>query len=532
MLVMIFLASSSFGQGLENFNNYAGSSGTYTSGTFVGQDGSTWSYTQCRSDRAIVAPSPCLGKGRNPTANVTSGLLLNGCGTLSFDYKQGFSSAVNLNVLVNDLVIGNVTSPGGTGDTANVHNSGPILVNASGSFILKFKQADSLTSGQVTIDNVTWTANSGGPLPEPTNYPTSFTATPSPFMVGLTWVDATGAQAPGAYLILASDQNNITAPVDGTPIPTDANLADGHGALNILQGAQSGSFGSLPSNKTFYFKIFPYTNSGSLINYKTDGTAPSASALTPPTVIIDSIHFTNKTFSNWILKNVTGPQVWSIDSIHLAGNPFSSMSGYSGSAIVNEDWLISPSMNFNNYNNEALSFVSAYKYTGSPLELFISKDYDGVGNPGDYTWTPLSANWSAGNFVWTPSGSINLSATNGASVYIGFKYTSDATAASTWELDDIVITGDLLIGMNEKTANEAGFSVTPNPASDKCNLKFNSTGNKEIRMISVIGNSVLEATTNQMSYSLDIHSLSPGIYFIQVTMPESKSTQVSKLIVQ
>lgn len=146
--------------GVENFNNYVGTSGTFSDGTFLGQDGSTWSYSQCRSDRAIVVPSPCLAKGRNPTGKVVSGSISTGCGTLNFDYKQGFSTAVNLNVFVNDLLVANVTSPGGSTDTANVHNSGQIFVNIPGSFVLKFKQADSLTSGQVTIDNVSWTSYS------------------------------------------------------------------------------------------------------------------------------------------------------------------------------------------------------------------------------------------------------------------------------------------------------------------------------------------------------------------------------------
>jgi hypothetical protein len=372
----------------------------------------------------------------------------------------------------------------------------------------------------------------GAPNPEPTNYPTSFSATPSPFTINLTWIDATGAQLPATYLIKASTQNNIVAPVDGVPVADDGNLADGSGALNVNQGVQAGAFGNLLSNHQYYFKIFPYTNAGTNCNYKTDGTAPSATATTPTTVIIDSIHFTNKTFSNWIVKNVTGTQVWSIDSIHSAGNPFASMSGYSGASFENEDWLISPAMNFNNYNNEILTFVSAYKYTGAPLEALISNDYDGATNPGDFNWTALTPTWSAGNFVWTPSGPVNVSGTSGTHVYIGFKYTSDATASSTWELDDIVITGDVLQGISDKVASEGGFSVNPNPASGKCSLKFNSEGNKEIRVVSVVGNTVMETATDQINYTMSLNSLAPGIYFVQVTMPDAKTTQVRKLIIQ
>lgn len=386
-----------------------------------------------------------------------------------------------------------------------------------------------------TVGLINNNQNLGGtPDPEPTNYPTAFTATPAPFSVGLSWIDATGAQLPATYLILASDQNNITSPVDGTPVADDENLADGSGALNISQGVQSCAFSSLPPNKHYYFKIFPYTNAGTNSNYKTDGTPPSADAITPNSRIIDSIHFTSKTFSNWIVKNVTGAEVWVIDSIHgVNGSPCGKMNGYAGGfPLVNEDWLISPAMNFNNYNNEVLTFMSAYKFTGAPLEALISNDYDGLTNPGDFTWTPLTATWSAGNYVWTSSGSVDVSGTSGQHVYIGFKYTSDATAASTWELDDIVITGDLINGINEKTPGDAGFSVTPNPASGAAYLRFTTEGTREIRVISVTGSTVLAATTDQKNYSLDLRSILPGVYFVQVSMPGAKTMQTRKLIVQ
>ncbi len=531
LISLIFLLSGflAIGQGNENFTNYPETANAYHDGTFIGMDGSTWSYTQSRGDSVIVAPSPTFGKKRPMTSKIISGTLHNGCGTISFDYKQPFTTAVNLDLFVNGLLVKNVTSAA----QGTLYNSGPISVNTPGDFTLMFKQADSSNSGQVTIDNVIWTGYSGGPAPEPTNYPTSFAATPSPFTINLAWIDATGAQLPAAYIVLASDQSNIAAPVDGTPIPDDANLADGSGALNILQGLQVAAFGNLPAGKQYFFKIFPYTNSGALINFKTDGTAPSSAATTANTVIIDSLHFTNKTFSNWILKNVTGAEVWVVDSIHgINGGPCGKMSGYAGQANVNEDWLISPPMNFNMYLNEILTFQSAYKYTGAPLEALISNDYDGATNPGDFTWTPLTATWSAGNYAWTPSGAIDISAINGTQVYVGFKYTSDAIAASTWELDDIVITGDKIIGINEKTSSEGGFTVMPNPAAGKCTLTFNNAGNKEIRVISIVGNTVMELSTDQMNSSLNLSTLSPGVYFVKVMIPESKTTQIRKLIVQ
>ena len=78
---ILFLSQLSFSQGLENFANYPETGNAYHDGTFLGQDGSTWSYTQSRGDSVIAAPSPTLGKNRTPTSEVTSGSI---AGVLEF----------------------------------------------------------------------------------------------------------------------------------------------------------------------------------------------------------------------------------------------------------------------------------------------------------------------------------------------------------------------------------------------------------------------------------------------------------------
>jgi Secretion system C-terminal sorting domain len=123
--------------------------------------------------------------------------------------------------------------------------------------------------------------------PEPTNHVTVFIVEHDPTnglsQLNNQWTDAAGGQLPDAYLIKASDTGfgDITAPVDGTPKTDDTDFADGSGAVNIVHGSK-GSYNwlSLNSGTTYYFKIYPYMNSGSLINYKIDGSVPSGSAET------------------------------------------------------------------------------------------------------------------------------------------------------------------------------------------------------------------------------------------------------------
>lgn len=162
MIILACLASIQagmlMGQGFESFDNFQGGSGSYASGSFTGTDGSEWTYFQCRGDKFINAPTPCLGKKRNPLSRLSSGLIHNGCRKIVFSYRQAFSSAVNLNLLLNGTLVRNITTAGGYGDTAEVHTTDSIEVNLAGDFRIEFRQADSLNSGQVCIDDVGWTS--------------------------------------------------------------------------------------------------------------------------------------------------------------------------------------------------------------------------------------------------------------------------------------------------------------------------------------------------------------------------------------
>ena len=155
-------ASAASAAGLENFANFPVTGSTYTNGTFLGQDGSTWTFVSCRGDKIIGTPrTPGLDKGAIPAANVASGTIGSGCGSLSFDWMQFATGSVNLDVLVNDTVRHTIT--GGVIKVTNHVDA--LAINVGGNFTLKFQQ-NNFQAGQVAIDNVAWTSY-GGAAPEP-----------------------------------------------------------------------------------------------------------------------------------------------------------------------------------------------------------------------------------------------------------------------------------------------------------------------------------------------------------------------------
>lgn len=105
---------------------------------------------------------------------------------------------------------------------------------------------------------------------EPTNHVTSFACgSETVSSITVTWTDA-AKTTPDGYIIKGSDvgYSSIATPVDGVT-ETWSTLVH-----TVSQGTQSYTFTGLADNTTYYFKIYPYTNSGTDINYKTDETVP------------------------------------------------------------------------------------------------------------------------------------------------------------------------------------------------------------------------------------------------------------------
>jgi hypothetical protein len=155
LMAMSFVGWS---QGNETFNNFTATGTTYSNGTFQGQDGSTWTYVQCRGDYEITGKAIMIGRNRDPQSNFYSGTISNGIGQISFDYMQAFTNNVNLNILVNDVVVGNVTS---SAEQGVIKSSGPITVNVANNVVIKFISVTN-NDGQVVVDNIIWTAFGGG----------------------------------------------------------------------------------------------------------------------------------------------------------------------------------------------------------------------------------------------------------------------------------------------------------------------------------------------------------------------------------
>ena len=270
--------------------------------------------------------------------------------------------------------------------------------------------------------------------PEPSNYPTAFTATAnSAFAITTDWIDATGAQLPSGYLILANLTGTFTAPVDGTPVADDTDMSDGEGAMNIAYGVETYQWTGLSESTQYFFIIYPYSNSASSIDYKTDGTPPTDDATTNDAntdLIISEVadprdHYQGRFVELYNLGTSSidfGTDVWylvkqsnggSYSHVQLSGTlpvggtyvvgyndgNFSGVYGFSAD-------LYSGVITGNGDDGYFLYF-GGDEVSGTLIDAYGVADEDGSGKPWEYTDTKAvrlrsittpNANWTAGEW--------------------------------------------------------------------------------------------------------------------------------------
>jgi len=221
---------------------------------------------------------------------------------------------------------------------------------------------------------------------EATNHFSSFSSVPTSNSINLSWTDASGAQLPDGYLILAYDMNNYFVPVDGSEYVTDTILSDGTAILNTPHtDPNSHTFNNLISTKTYYFTSYSYIGSGASRNYKINGTVPQTNAtVSNPLVAEPTNHITN--FAAGTVTQSTAELTWT-DAIPGSQAP----SGYlliannsntftnpsdgvtytddmilsDGSAVMNLTYAGANNHSFNGLNSNTGYYFRMYPYNGT-----------------------------------------------------------------------------------------------------------------------------------------------------------------------
>lgn len=146
-------------------------------------------------------------------------------------------------------------------------------------FTISIKQNG--TTDYAGIDRIRLIGNIIIPHPEPSEYPGNLHQTTAfPQGLGVSWNEAEGIQLPDFWLLQLTENQSFTDPIDGVEFPADNDLSDGNLAIKLSAETLSYQFYGLNPSTTYSLRIIPYSNSGSLANYKIDEDIPEIQAST------------------------------------------------------------------------------------------------------------------------------------------------------------------------------------------------------------------------------------------------------------
>ncbi|HLS31455.1 MAG TPA: T9SS type A sorting domain-containing protein [Flavobacteriaceae bacterium] len=540
-LFAFLMVTIGFAQGHETFDNFDEPETSYETGTFIGQDGSTWNYVEARGDtqaeieegnKAIM-----LGRNRTPDAELTSGTLQNGIGTLMFTYMQAFSSDVELEVYVNDDLVYTATSDGQQGEAITTDE---IVVNAEGDFTLRFFNPN---GGQVSIDDIIWTGTSDETtlnITSPSDghvYPPEVLAT---IQFNITNFDiSTDADAGDGdgYVQYQIDEGDFNNHFTTQAIELDELTAPGeHEVVLRLVDNDGDPIDGLTDSVTFFLSEYIEV---STIGELREGTLDGYYTLTGEAVLTYQQNFRNQKY----IQDDTGAIL--IDDnpgvITTTYNRYDGITGITGVLNKNnglmqfqpmhdtdaatstnnsivpiiisiEDLMSDPDA----YESQVIAFENVrFDLADDEVEFETGHNYTLI-DENDNT-TTMRTNFFDADYIGDP-------------IPTGFQDAMVGIAARFYEDGQIFIrdTDDLEgTPLSTESFDKNEVSVYPNPASNVLNIALE--GKAQVEIYSILGKRVVQ-TEVQNQKAIAVDNLISGVYLVKIIQDGKAVTK--KLIIQ
>jgi hypothetical protein len=412
---------------LETFD-LSNATASYGDNSFTGDMGFTWSFVHSRDegDFAIDGKGLMLRRADEPSS--LSATIPGGIGSFSVDTRKAFTGNTQrkIELVINGGVVEQFEPAFGDGADNTVIPFVVENINTAGNveFMLRLYGANG--NQQMVIDNIRWTSYSGDGNTPPAI--TNITQTPATDITSSTTVSVSAD---------VTDTDGTVEQVElrwGTATGSHPNTI----VMNVGTGNTYTTATDIPaqtSGITVYYVVYAEDDDG-------DSSVSGERNYTVQDPLTTTLPYTN-TFDTRLgevyVYNASGPtRTWAHRT--AADNGYAEMNGFGGSPLE-EDWLILPGINMNDYETIMMTFDTYWQYgeddENNYLKLLYSTDYAGIGNTAEATWHELSFNVSSTSQAWVESGNIDLSDISGEKVYIAFKYHYGTGKYRLWRVDNI-----------------------------------------------------------------------------------------------
>ena len=169
----------------------------------------------------------------------------------------------------------------------------------------------------------------------------------------------------------------------------------------------------------------------------------------------------------------------------------------SGTKHVTESWLVSPKISLEGATDPELTFDHVQRYAGTAsteLTVWVSA------NNGAWEQVTVPTYSTGNDWTFVNSGKISLSKYIGSVVKIGFKYTSSASAAATWEIKNFSV-----VDNNSETPAPVQLTMSDITCSAKTEnsltFSWEAVANATGYQVSTDGGSTYGATQTETTYT-------------------------------
>lgn len=405
------------------------------------------------------------------------------------------------------------------GQLITVNFSGVAGVDDNADFAIRvILTGASSAAGNNRLDNIRISGSQPGAVSPPADFAA---ATVSVSQIDLAWV----LNSNNNPVLIAWSADGVFGNPSGSYDLNDP--ITGGGTVIYIGSGTSFAHEDLNAGTPYYYKAWSQQGS----DYSVGVTAQATTTPMPAVTALPYNEPFEADLGDCFVYSVSGPtKLWNFAVFE--DNGYAQINGFN-SGEIEEDWLILPGVNFDDYENEVMSFETWWRFgeddDNNYLKLFYSANYPGTGNPAVSTWTELAFTKPTAEQTWASSGQIDLTGISGEMVYIGFKYRYEAGKYKWWQVDDISVLGDPT-GVGSGLASSF-LQIGPNPTSGMVTLTLPEAGMK-ILVYNMTGNVVLETSNSQKIFELNLGSHSKGIYIIEVISDDGKASSRSRLILQ
>ncbi|PWD98353.1 choice-of-anchor J domain-containing protein [Marinilabilia rubra] len=199
--------------------------------------------------------------------------------------------------------------------------------------------------------------------------------------------------------------------------------------------AFSPSFPAEGNASTIMDSQFPDKPNGSLayVSYRVSDVDVEA----PPELFFEE-HFDGD-FGDFETVSLDGEQSWELDDYN--DDEYAKISGFSGGANTNNDWLVSSVIDLSGQTSAYMTIRQAANYLDdwANLKVMVSSDYAGDIEAASWTEITVEEKPEGDSWGFVESEAVNLSDWAGENITIAFNYNSTTSEAATWEIDWIKV---------------------------------------------------------------------------------------------